>query len=112
MQAVYGQSNVFCVKKMPVTEGIEAVRIIFPKCYFDTEKCADGLRSLRHYRYAYNDKLLTFEREPLHDWASHDADALRTAAVGVKEQERPKQQEQPRGRSSFGMGRGDGNWME
>ena len=32
MQAVYGQANVFCVKKMPVTEGIEAVRTIFPKC--------------------------------------------------------------------------------
>lgn len=111
IEAVYGRGNVFCVKKMPITEGIEAVRAIFPKCYFDAEKCADGLRSLRHYRYAYNDKLLSFEREPMHDWASHDADALRTAAVGVKEQERPKEQQYQPGRSSYGVGRSDGGWM-
>lgn len=112
MQALYGKENVRCVKKMPVTVGIEAVRTIFPKCYFDGEKCADFLRSLRHYRYAYDEKLLTFQREPMHDWASHDADALRTAAVGVKEQERPKEERRPMHRSSFGVGRSDGGWME
>ena len=112
MEAVYGKGNVFCVKKMPVNDGIEAVRAIFPKCYFDSEKCAEFIKSLRSYRYVYDDKLLTFQRTPLHDWASHDADALRTAAVGVKEQERPKETVQPRGRVSFGMGRSDGGWME
>jgi hypothetical protein len=38
------------------------------------------LEALRSYRYAYNEKLQTFSREPLHDWASHDADAFRYLA--------------------------------
>jgi len=109
IQAVYGKENVRCAKKLAVTDGIEAVRAIFPKCYFEREKCADGLQSLRHYRYAYDENLRTFKREPLHDWASHDADALRTAAVAVKEEARPKQTSEPVTSSYFP--RGDGAWM-
>lgn len=106
---IYGAGNVRCVKKLAVTDGIEAVRAIFPKCYFDSEKCADGLRSLRHYRYGYDEKLMTFERAPLHDWASHDADALRTAAVGVKEEART---EPVTYQTSYSYaGRTDGSWM-
>lgn len=29
----------------------QAARTIFGKCFFDTEKCADGIQALRHYRY-------------------------------------------------------------
>jgi phage terminase large subunit len=110
IQAVYGKENVRCTKKLAVNDGIEAVRAIFPKCYFDAEKCGDGLKSLRHYRYAYDEKLLTFQRVPMHDWSSHDADALRTAAVGVKEFEKPKEKQQEYRPATF-AGRGDGNWM-
>lgn len=88
---VFGRDNVRCAKKLSVTDGIAAVRAIFPKCYFDREKCADGLQSLRHYRYAFDEDLNTYKREPLHDWASHDADALRTAAVSIKEPRLPEQ---------------------
>ena len=112
IQAVYGKENVRCVKKLPVVDGIAAVRAIFPKSYFDVEKCADGLKSLRHYRYSWDDKLLSFQHAPLHDWASHDADALRTAAVAIKEQERPKEKHEFVGRASFGVGRDSGAWME
>lgn len=90
MQGVYGKESVRCAKKLSVADGIAAVRAIFPKCFFDREKCADGLQSLRHYRYAFDEDLRTYKREPLHDWASHDADALRTLAVGIKEERRPK----------------------
>jgi hypothetical protein len=31
--------------------GIQAARTIFGKCFFDAEKCADGIQALRHYRY-------------------------------------------------------------
>jgi len=40
------------VKVMPqlkVDQGINAARTIFGKCYFDAEKCADGIQALRHY---------------------------------------------------------------
>lgn len=88
--AIFGKDNVRCAKKLSVIDGIAAVRAIFPKCYFDREKCADGLQSLRHYRYAFDEDLNTYKREPLHDWASHDADALRTAAVSIKEPRIPQ----------------------
>jgi phage terminase large subunit len=42
------------VRVMPqlkVEQGIQAARTIFGKCYFDAEKCADGIQALRHYRY-------------------------------------------------------------
>jgi phage terminase large subunit len=77
-------------RKLSVIDGIAATRAIFPKCFFDRDRCADGIQSLRHYRYEEDEKLGTFKREPLHDWASHDADAFRTLAVSIKEQARPK----------------------
>lgn len=82
-------------RKLSVVDGIAATRAIFSKCYFDREKCADGIQSLRHYRYESDEKLGTFKREPLHDWSSHDADAFRTMAVSIKEQARPKPEVQP-----------------
>jgi phage terminase large subunit len=32
-------------------QGITAARTIFGKCFFDAEKCADGIQALRHYQY-------------------------------------------------------------
>jgi phage terminase large subunit len=83
--------KVVCARKLSVTDGIAAVRAIFPMCIFDREKCADGLQSLRHYRYERDEKLGTLKREPLHDWASHDADAFRTLAVAIRSSHRPEQ---------------------
>ena len=36
------------------------------------------------------------QKQPLHDWASHAADAFRTAAVMIREPERRKEQEKRR----------------
>jgi phage terminase large subunit len=80
------------VKKLSITDGIAAARSVFPKCYFDAERCADGLQALRHYRYEFNEDLRSFEKAPLHDWASHPADAFRYFAVAVKEPERQREQ--------------------
>lgn len=63
--------------------GIQAARTIFGKCYFDAEKCFDAIQALRHYRYeadkAHPDSSGKpgLRKEPLHDWASHAADAFR-----------------------------------
>lgn len=73
------------VKKLSVADGIAAARAVFSRCWFDSEKCADGLQALRHYRYEQDEKLNTFKREPLHDWASHGADAFRYLAVAIQE---------------------------
>ena len=76
--------------KTTVADGINAARTIMGKCYWDEDKCADGLQALRHYQYEMEPDAVTRKREPLHDWSSHAADAFRYLAVGLREkQERP-----------------------
>lgn len=72
------------VPRLSVADGINAARTIFPQCWFDAERCADGLQALRHYRYGIIQTLGSPTREPLHDWASHGSDAFRYFAVGIK----------------------------
>jgi phage terminase large subunit len=62
-------------------EGIHAARMLMPRCWFDREKTARGIESLMHYRRDYNQKLNEFKATPVHDWASHGADAFRGLAV-------------------------------
>lgn len=69
---------------VPVLDGIHAVRLLFPKCYFDAKATARGLDCLRHYRKRKNEALDEFSSTPVHDWASHGADAFRYLAVRHK----------------------------
>ena len=64
-----------------VEEGINAARLLLARCWFDEQGCEDGLEALRHYRRDYNTRLDEFKPEPVHDWASHGADAFRGLAV-------------------------------
>jgi phage terminase large subunit len=82
------------IPKLTVEDGIAAARAIFNRCVFDKEKCADGLQALRHYRYETDDKLQTLKRNPLHDWASHGADAFRGFAVAIEEPARQRRLQQ------------------
>ena len=40
-----------------------------------------GREALQHYRRGYNTRLKEFTAIPVHDWASHGADAFRGLAV-------------------------------
>ncbi|MCG7412574.1 terminase [Moraxella nonliquefaciens] len=64
-----------------VNEDIEKVRQILPKCAFDAIKCEQGIKALESYRKEWNDKLGVWRDKPLHDWASHGADAFRYFAT-------------------------------
>lgn len=66
-----------------VEDGINAARMIFPRCVFDVSQCRYGLDALSSYRRDYDDKKQIFHDRPLHDWASHGADAFRVLAQGV-----------------------------
>jgi hypothetical protein len=66
---------------VPIEDGIHAVRMLFPRCYFDSERCKGGLEALQHYRRDYNTRLNEFKATPVHDWSSHAADAFRYLAV-------------------------------
>ena len=66
---------------LAVPEGINAVQMLLPRCYFDEMKCKAGLEALRAYRRTHNQRLDQFTEQPMHDWASHGADAMRGLAV-------------------------------
>jgi len=88
------------VRRLEVHQGINAVRTLFPQLYFDQKLCADGLQYLRRYQWGPPTALGVQRREPLHDDASHPADALRTLAVGIQEPERQKAPPKPQPRMS------------
>lgn len=66
---------------------IEETRNFLSTCWIDESKCdsgeKSGLKCLESYRKEWDDKLGDFKRTPLHNWASHGADAFRTGAVGT-----------------------------
>jgi hypothetical protein len=73
------------VPNLSVQDGIQAARMIFPACWFDMEKCADGIEHLRQYQREWDEARRTFRDTPRHDFASHDADAFRYAAVAMRD---------------------------
>jgi hypothetical protein len=73
------------VEQHSVADGINAVRMILPRCWIDAERCVVGIRALRHYRREWNEAAQTWRASPVHDFASHGADAARYLALGVRE---------------------------
>jgi hypothetical protein len=67
-------------------DGIDQVRLLLPRCWFDAEKCARGLEALRHYRSDWDAQRQDFRQRPRHDWSSHAADAFRYLAMGLREE--------------------------
>lgn len=65
-----------------LVSGINQTRGVIPACWFDEDKCADGIAALEAYRREWDERLGAFKHEPLHDWASNPADAYRQFAQG------------------------------
>jgi hypothetical protein len=66
-----------------IMDGINAVRQLLPRCYFDASKCSQGIQAMRQYRCEYDANAKVFKLRPLHNWASNGADAFRTLARAV-----------------------------
>lgn len=95
------------VRMTTLEDGIHAVRMLFPLCWFDTERCKIGIKGLRSYRWERNERLNEFKPRPVHDWASHCSDAFRMLAVAHVteddfEESRPSRQPYHEGRSQIG----------
>lgn len=73
------------VAQHQVDDGVNAVRQLLPRMWFDADRCSAGLEALRNYRTEYDEKAKVFRPRPRHDWTSHTADALRYAAMGYRE---------------------------
>jgi hypothetical protein len=70
--------------QLQVSDGIDAVRHKLPRCWFDSTRCADGIRALRTYRKEWREKNNVYADRPRHDWTSHCADAMRYAVTGFR----------------------------
>lgn len=79
--------------RFDVADGIDAARRLIPRCWFDRGRCTQlmsgdkgsrGLESLRSYQKKWDSKNKIFLNNPLHNWASHGADAFRLLAMVLK----------------------------
>jgi len=62
---------------------IQRSREIFPRAWFDSEKCAILLDSLQQYRRLYSEERGAYEDKPYHNFASNFADAWQALAVSL-----------------------------
>ena len=85
-----GINNLAIVPSLTVQDGIQAVRLALPRCWFDAEKCADGIEALRQYQREYDEDKKAFRQTPKHDWTSHPADAMRMLAISWREEPKDK----------------------
>lgn len=65
---------------IPIEQGINRAREVFPRVFFNKERTAQLIESLKRYRRHINQQTQT-PGAPLHDQYSHAADAFRYMAV-------------------------------
>lgn len=70
--------------RVSLMDGIELVRGILPRMYFDSVKCDYLLRCLQQYHADYDDNARVFRNVPKHDWSSHSADAMRMLCLSLE----------------------------
>jgi phage terminase large subunit len=93
-------------QEQDVTDGINAARRLMGRCWFDADKCADGLEALRSYHKQWDDKNRCFKDKPHHDWASDPADSFRYLARGISDPTPPPPRPQRYRRDQM-----DSGWM-
>lgn len=85
-----GLKNIEVIPQQEVADGINAVRLMLPRCWFDSNRCARGIEALKQYRREWDGKRQTWRERPYHDWTSHAADAFRYLALaGAKPSSKP-----------------------
>lgn len=72
-------------QKLLLAEGIDAVRNMLNRCVFDEEECSVGIRMLESYKRGWDDKNGCWKNDPVHNEASHGADAFRMLAVSLQD---------------------------
>lgn len=66
-----------------INEGIDATRNLLNRCWFDEAKCTQGITDLESYKKEWKDRYGCWSSRPLHNFASHGADAFRILAIGI-----------------------------
>jgi phage terminase large subunit len=81
-----GPSMMRIVPDLSVQDGIQAARMTLPRCWFDAERCREGVEALRQYQREYDEDKRAFRASPRHDWTSHSADAFRMLSIAWREE--------------------------
>jgi hypothetical protein len=82
-----GLENITLAPMHWIEDGINAVRVLIPRCWFDAQRCARGIDALRLYRAQVDERMHdpsgrpVLKPQPVHDWTSHAADAFRYLAL-------------------------------
>jgi hypothetical protein len=87
----FGINSLSIVPDLSVQDGIQAVRKVLPQCWFDADKCSEGIEALRQYQREYDEDKKAFRQTPRHDWCSHPADAFRMLAIAWRSEPRVRQ---------------------
>lgn len=73
------------VAKLPLEDGIEAIRSLLPRIYWNrTRRTETLIEAVEQYRREWDERSQCFRERPIHDWCSDFVDALRTLAVGMR----------------------------
>lgn len=78
--------NFITAPRLDIDDGINMVRTMFSRFWFDKDKCSRGIMALKNYKKDWDEKNQVFRKQPLHNWASHGSDALRTFGTGYRQQ--------------------------
>ena len=69
--------------KIPVVDGIEAVRSKIPMMWFDAGNCSSLIKALENYRQEFDPKTRVYKEKPLHDVFSNFAESMRYLCVSL-----------------------------
>jgi len=82
-----GLQNIITLPREEIDDGIELVKQLIPRLWFDAKKCEQGIESLKNYSRKWNEERKVYAATPLHNWASHASDAMRYLAMWLKMRE-------------------------
>jgi len=72
------------VPELSLQDGIEAARLVLPKCWFNEKAVYDGIEHLRGYMREWDERTQTFRNRPKHDQHSHASDAFRYLSLAAR----------------------------
>lgn len=73
------------VPNYSIEDGINAVDVWLDRLLVDKVRCKEWLKSMKNYSHLWDEKRGMYKDEPDHNWASHDADLARYAALSEKQ---------------------------
>jgi len=76
-----GLRNVTVAPMHRVEDGINAARVMIPRCWFDKKKTERAIEAMKLYRSDYDERQKILKPTPVHDWTSHCADSFRYLAM-------------------------------